>query len=343
MSGIEDRYRELLAAGWTPVVPLPVIGLPVPGTSGSFYAYTLTNGVAVVLYDHPDTGTFEVHGAILARYLEIGGPAAFGFPITDEIDDVVGGRVVGRVSHFEGGSIFFIDGAIIKLNVSAPSTVAGGEIVDGIDVSHHQGHVDWTKVRGAGLGFAYIKATDGDGTDPEFADNWSGSAAVLPRGAYHYFHPQSTPDATRAQADHFVDVVARAGGAADLPPMVDVEDMFGVNTDQAIASLEFYLGIVAQGTGMRPIIYTYPDFWTTSMKGSDRFAPGSGLWIASYGRQLGHGEFATRPRGPAMPHGWSDFVIWQHAILRGIPGIGTLVDRNMVLVPPGQTLLGALR
>lgn len=344
MNGIEDKYRDLLAQGWTPAVPLPVIGLPVLGTSGSFYAYTLINGVAVVLYDHPDTGTFEVHGAILVRYLELGGPVAFGFPITDEIDDVVGGQVVGRVSHFERGSIFFLDGAITELTVSA-SSGADGEIIDGIDVSHAQGRIDWAKVGQAGLGFVYIKATEGDDfVDDEFGRNWSGSTGVLSRGAYHFFRPRSTPDATRAQADNFVNVVAAAGGAADLPPMVDVEVRpVDVSADQAVASLVFFLEIVAQATGQRPLIYTFPDFWKVSMNGSSAFDLAFHLWIASYGRPLGGGEFGTRPGGPLLPPGWSGFTIWQHAVQRGIPGITTAVDRDMALVPAGQSLAELLR
>ena len=39
--------------------------------------------------------------------------------------------------------------------------------VRGIDVSHHQGEIDWAKVAGAGVRFAYLKATEGrDLRDP---------------------------------------------------------------------------------------------------------------------------------------------------------------------------------
>ncbi|MBW2706938.1 MAG: lysozyme, partial [Deltaproteobacteria bacterium] len=40
-----------------------------------------------------------------------------------------------------------------------------------IDVSHHQGKIDWQKLRRAGIDFAYIKATEGgDFRDPRFAE-----------------------------------------------------------------------------------------------------------------------------------------------------------------------------
>ncbi len=34
-------------------------------------------------------------------------------------------------------------------------------VVSGIDVSHHQGTVDWEAVASAGISFAYVKATEG--------------------------------------------------------------------------------------------------------------------------------------------------------------------------------------
>ena len=43
----------------------------------------------------------------------------------------------------------------------------------GIDVSAHQGEVDWEAVASDGIGFAYLKATEGgDFVDRRFADNW---------------------------------------------------------------------------------------------------------------------------------------------------------------------------
>ena len=44
----------------------------------------------------------------------------------------------------------------------------------GVDVSNHQGDVDWERVADDGIEFAYIKATEGrDFLDARFATNWS--------------------------------------------------------------------------------------------------------------------------------------------------------------------------
>ena len=59
----------------------------------------------------------------------------------------------------------------------------------GIDVSRHQGLIDWPTVARQGVDFAYIKASEGgDQRDWRFEENWRGAGeAGIARGAYHYF------------------------------------------------------------------------------------------------------------------------------------------------------------
>ncbi len=93
----------------------------------------------------------------------------------------------------------------------------------GIDVSHHNGDIDYAKVKDAGHRFVFIKATqDNDFIDPMFPTNMARArAAGLAAGAYHFF--DYTLDG-RAQADHFLDRVEAADGIdGALPPVVDVE------------------------------------------------------------------------------------------------------------------------
>eukprot|EP01030_Chromulinospumella_sphaerica_P019884 gene19884-19787_t len=61
--------------------------------------------------------------------------------------------------------------------------------VRGIDVSHHQGTIDWTAVAADDVAFAYLKASEGgDHRDRTFAANWQAArAAGLKVGAYHFF------------------------------------------------------------------------------------------------------------------------------------------------------------
>src|SRR6266542_1408348 len=50
---------------------------------------------------------FEVHGAILAKYLSSGGPAVWGFPVSNEQDVMSGTAAIGRISEFERCSIYW--------------------------------------------------------------------------------------------------------------------------------------------------------------------------------------------------------------------------------------------
>src|SRR5690349_7236247 len=59
----------------------------------------------------------------------------------------------------------------------------------GVDVSAHQGTIDWPTVAADGVSAAYLKATEGATfRDPAFAHNWQQArAAGLQVGAYHFF------------------------------------------------------------------------------------------------------------------------------------------------------------
>ena len=126
-------------------------------------------------------------------------------------------------------------GSIIAFLITAIGTVAAVMVltrhtlsqpdavhypVRGIDVSHHQGVIDWAAVARADIRFAYIKATEGqDLVDDRFMENWhSATRAGIARGAYHFF-TFCTPGA--AQAANFIKLVPATRPA--LPPAVDVE------------------------------------------------------------------------------------------------------------------------
>ena len=97
---------------------------------------------------------------------------------------------------------------------------------EGIDVSRHQGKIDWKAVAAAGATFAYIKATEGGShVDQRFPENWSGAkAAGIRRGAYHFFNPR-TP--VQKQVTLFKSTVTL--GAGDLPPVLDKPTSVSVN------------------------------------------------------------------------------------------------------------------
>ena len=92
---------------------------------------------------------------------------------------------------------------VTSLAAMAASALA---YADGVDVSHWQGSMSWTKVKAAGMQFAFMKATESTTyTDTQFATNWAGAQAVgLYRGAYHFARPSTSAGSAAKQAEYFV-------------------------------------------------------------------------------------------------------------------------------------------
>jgi lysozyme len=175
----------------------------------------------------------------------------------------------------------------------------------GIDVSHYQGRIDWRAVAGDGIGFAYVKATEGATfVDPTFARNWrdAGEAGIA-RGAYHRF--RAGRDAL-AQARHFLAVAPLSNG--DLPAVLDVESTDGVSDARLVRGVRTWLAEVERRTGKRPIVYTKPGFRRAHLGTALDDHP---LWIAEYGVDA-----------PSV----DPWHFWQHSERGRVAGIGRAVD-----------------
>ncbi len=131
----------------------------------------------------------------------------------------------------------------------------------GIDVSHHQGEIDWRGVASDGITFAYIKASEG-GTveDARFRENWNGAdGAGLRRGAYHFF---TLCRPGRDQAKHFLRTAPPEPSA--LPPAVDLElagNCSGRPSRKAVtAELDAFLAAVERAWGREAVLYVGEDW-----------------------------------------------------------------------------------
>ena len=106
--------------------------------------------------------------------------------------------------------------------------------VIGIDVSNHQGDIDWLALAGSNVAFAYIKATEGgDFRDKRFQLNWEeAKKAGLARGVYRFF-TQCRSGAEQAKI--FIVTVPHEHGA--LPPVIDAEHMGPCRSGQQVSSV----------------------------------------------------------------------------------------------------------
>ena len=192
--------------------------------------------------------------------------------------------------------------------------------LEGIDVSHWQGTIDWTKVAASGKAFAIIKATDSyDYTDPMYATNHAqAKAAGMWTGAYHFARPDATAGDAVREADKFVSVVNL--GAKDLIPALDLEVTGGLTTTPLQNWVAAWLTEVTARTGVKPMIYTSPAFWQKYMGDSSALADAGykTLWVAHWN--------VTTPWVPANNWGGHGWTFWQYSNCGTVPGISGCVD-----------------
>jgi len=177
----------------------------------------------------------------------------------------------------------------------------------GVDVSHHQGAIDWGAVASeARIRFAYVKATEGaDFTDHEFERNWREARREgLRVGAYHFFR-FCTPGAD--QARHFLSVVPADPLA--LPPALDVEDGGGCSPRPTRAALlreiSIWCGTVEAALGKRPLVYVTGESYRTLIAGSGL---ANRLWVR---------DLVREPR-PARGEEWALWQFHARGRLRGL-------------------------
>jgi lysozyme len=189
----------------------------------------------------------------------------------------------------------------------AITVCAKGSTLQGIDVSHYDGTIDWAQVASSGRSFAFAKATEGDNdTDPTFATNWAGmKAAGVVRGAYHFFHCD-TPAAT--QASYFLSVMP-ALEDGDLPPTLDFEDTTTCTASTGISLAVEWLDAVAKATGTLPILYSSPGI-LGGFSGTSALAGHAQLWVANWGVSC-----------PTVPTPFTAWPFWQTSATGTVPGV----------------------
>lgn len=187
---------------------------------------------------------------------------------------------------------------------------------DGIDVSHHNGRINWKKVAENGnIKFAYVKATEGTGyKDDRFVRNVrEARKAGLEVGAYHFF---TKAKSGKEQFEHFRNTVGHKH-IGTLIPMVDVEDsgIGGMKVSSLRMELKTFCQLIKQEYGRKPVIYTKSGIYNQCLIGEfDDYY----IWISRYGRQ-------PRLRNDGK------YNIWQFTERGYVEGIGGYTDLNSLM------------
>ena len=185
----------------------------------------------------------------------------------------------------------------------------------GIDVSAHQGKIDWKK---ANVDFAILRAGFGkviSQKDEQFEANYSGAkAAGIPIGAYWYSYAM-TPDEARQEADVFLEVIK--GKHLEYPVYFDIEEQkqLALGKEKVSAIIKAFLEKVEKAgywVGLYMSASPLSDCVTDDIK--NRYA----VWVANV--------------GVSKPAYSGAYGMWQYSWKGSVSGITGDVDMDYCYV-----------
>lgn len=188
-----------------------------------------------------------------------------------------------------------------------------GHCMEGIDVSHYQGMIDWNEVaRSGSISYVYIKASEGESMNDDcYRRNLLGARRVgISVGSYHFYRPNVPPE---VQFQNMISVVHKE--EQDLVPLIDIE-VSGRHHVKFIRDLKRFISLVERHYGKRPLLYTYHNFYNKHLVGKFK----RHHWmIARY-----------KTDQPWLNDG-NKFIMWQYTQRGTLPGIEGYVDRSQIM------------
>lgn len=182
-----------------------------------------------------------------------------------------------------------------------------------IDVSKHQGTIDWSKVKGNVDG-VIIRCGYGSDLasqdDSQFKTNADGCIANgIPFGVYLYSYAK-TLDAAKSEAAHVLRLVEPYKDKLSYPVYLDLEES---GTESGAEERAITFGNIIEAAGYSCGIYANQNWWQNYLKdGLDRFTK----WVARYSTKKPEGISGT-------------YDIWQYSSTGTVAGISGNVDMNI--------------
>lgn len=185
----------------------------------------------------------------------------------------------------------------------------------GIDVSHHQGSINWNMVAtDSKVSYVYIKGTESSSyVDEEYQRNLHEARRLgIPVGTYHFFSPKASGLVQFQNFSSNFDIRLQ-----DLVPVVDVEHRGRTSIGHFHSELKILLEEIERVYGVRPIIYTGVNFYNKYLSG----------------RYKKYKFFIARYHTDEPPELGDDvpIVLWQFTPEGFVNGIKGHVDRSCLL------------
>lgn len=167
----------------------------------------------------------------------------------------------------------------------------------GVDVSVHQGPIDWLRVKNSGVTFAIIRCGYGSDyrgqDDSQFLANIRGCISNgIPFGVYLYSYATTT-DMAQSEAAHTLRLLNEAGlSPLDLsyPVYYDLEEGGSrpkVSNEQLLTNTQTFCNAVS-AAGYTPGVYANTNWWTNYL--SDSAYDQWPRWVAQYNVRCTYGK-----------------------------------------------------
>ena len=185
----------------------------------------------------------------------------------------------------------------------------------GIDVSKHQGKIDWQKAKDAGVQFAMIRAGYGryaKQKDKCFEFNYAGAkAAGIPVGAYHYSYAKTVEQA-KAEAKTFLAWIK--GKTFEYPVGFDIEENDQAELGkQAVSDIIRAFCEAVEAAGYYVVVYANKSWFNNYI--DDDCKAKYDTWLAEW-------------RDDGKPTYRGNVGIWQYTSDGSVSGINGRVDMN---------------
>lgn len=238
----------------------------------------------------------------------------------------------GEGAYYWGGGLLVLDAPLtIPVRIDGLPVNLPDECKVGIDISHHNGTIDWAAIKTAGVSFVYLKIAEGVGTPDEMAKPNAATAKRLgfKVGYYHFCRPDTrnggsvTADAT-AEAEEALNRMSTIT-PADLPLVLDLEDQqhwdSPLNKQDYLRWINTFINRIKLSAGLSPMIYSRKEYLDRKLPPNHDLGQYK-LWISFY------------PEHPdthniQCPVGWNDWAMWQYTE-HGIIGRNAKVDINIL-------------
>ena len=220
------------------------------------------------------------------------------------------GRSNGWYKVSFNNQIGYVSASYITLNV----------IEKGIDVSKHNGSIDWNKVKADGIDYAIIRGGYGNSyVDPYFKDNIEGATKAGLKVGVYWFSYSTSVEKARQEAEKCLEVISPYKDKITYPVFYDFEYASvdyaakqGVTVTKSLATdmANTFINRIASA-GYDTGLYSNQDFssryFDTSILNSNN------LWIAQYTSKCTY----SKP-----------YMMWQYSEKGSVNGIKGNVDLN---------------